>query len=329
MAKRKVSLNVIDASGNSVSQKELPPQFSEEVRPDIIKRAVLSVQNAKRQPYGADPDAGKKTSAKLSRRRRKYRGSYGHGISRVPRKILSRRGTRLNWVGAFAPGTVGGRRAHPPKAGRIFTQKINRKERRKAIRSALAATMDAELVKQRGHAAPASYPFLLESGFEALSRTSELVSALEKLGLKDELKRTYSRKVRHGKGKSRGRKYKTSKGILIITSGECPLSRASGNIAGVDHVAVDRLNAEILAPGAEPGRLALFTSGAIDRLASESLFTNSPVKVENPEKNEKNKTQKQAGKPAPGGKGAALEKAVSAGKIKSAPVKKKTGEMSE
>ena len=82
----------------------------------LIKRAVLTLQNNKRQRYGANPEAGKKVSAALSKRRRKYRGSYGHGISRVPRKILSRRGTSMNWQGAFAPGTVGGRRAHPPKA---------------------------------------------------------------------------------------------------------------------------------------------------------------------------------------------------------------------
>ena len=72
-----------------------------------------------------------KQSAKLSKRRRAYRGSYGFGISRTPRKILSKRGRRLGWVGAVAPNTVGGRRTHPPKAEKIWREEINTKERRK------------------------------------------------------------------------------------------------------------------------------------------------------------------------------------------------------
>ena len=38
----------------------------------------------------------------------------------------------MNWVGAFAPGTVGGRKAHAPNAEKIFDKKINKKENRKA-----------------------------------------------------------------------------------------------------------------------------------------------------------------------------------------------------
>ena len=99
-------MKVVKFTVESVQQGdvELPKQFDEEFRPDLIKRAVLVVQRNKRQVYGAKKDAGKRASAELSRRRRKYRGSYGAGISRVPRKILSRRGTRFYWVGAFAPG---------------------------------------------------------------------------------------------------------------------------------------------------------------------------------------------------------------------------------
>ena len=58
----------------------LPTHFSEEIRPDLIKRAVLVIQANKRQQYGADPRAGMEYSASLSKRRRAYRGSYGRGI---------------------------------------------------------------------------------------------------------------------------------------------------------------------------------------------------------------------------------------------------------
>ena len=123
-----MKLPIYNKEMNQKGEKELPSQFSEAYRPDLIKRAVLSLQSRARQVYGADPQAGQRHSSELSKRRRKYRGCYGFGISRVNRKILSRRGTRFNWVGATSPQTRGGRRAHPPKAEKQFAQKINKKE---------------------------------------------------------------------------------------------------------------------------------------------------------------------------------------------------------
>ena len=103
-----MKLPLLDTKAASQGETVLPSQFKEAYRPDLIKRAIQALQSLLRQPYGADPRAGMRHSAEVSRRRRKYRGSYGQGISRVPRKILSRRGTRFNWTGAQSPGTVGG-----------------------------------------------------------------------------------------------------------------------------------------------------------------------------------------------------------------------------
>ncbi len=250
----------------------LPKQFSEEVRRDIITRAVLTIQNNNRQPYGADPEAGKKSSAELSRRRRKYRGSYGSGISRVPRKILSRRGTRMMWVGAFAPGTVGGRRAHAPKSEKIWAIKLNNKERQKAIRSALAATVDATLVSSRGHQIPDIYPFVLADEFQLLSKAKDVVSALKLLGFEKELERSAIKKVRAGKGKARGRKYQKKTGALLVVGEDCPLLLSAKNIAGLDVVKVTELNAELLAPGADVGRLTLYTESALAKMEKNNLF---------------------------------------------------------
>ncbi len=113
-----MKIPILNISKEEIGKQEMPVQFEEEIRLDLIKRAVIAIKNNERQAYGADPMAGKRASAKLSRRRHVYKTSYGIGISRVPRKIMSSRGTRMNWVGAFAPGTVGGRKAHPPKAGK-------------------------------------------------------------------------------------------------------------------------------------------------------------------------------------------------------------------
>jgi len=264
--------NYFKLDGAKSKQLELPEQFNEEFRPDLIQKAVLVIQSHKRQPYGAKSDAGQRASALISRRRRKYRGSYGHGISRVPRKILWRRGTQFGWVGAFAPNTVGGRRAHPPKAQKIWDLKMNIKERRKAIRSALAAVANKELVLARGHKFK-ELPTIVESKIESLSKTKEIENILTKLGLQEELKRISIRKVRAGKGKMRGRKYKIKKGPLFVVSKECPLIKAVQNLQGCDICEVQDLNAELLAPGALPGRLTIFSEGAISRLEKEKLFT--------------------------------------------------------
>ena len=238
--------NILNLNGEKIKIIDLPTQFDEPYHPNLIKRSVLTILSNLRQQYGAKPEAGKRASAKLSKRRRNYRGSYGLGISRVPRKILWRRGRRFGWVGAFAPGTVSGRKAHPPKAEKNYSKKINIKERRKSIRSALSATTNKEIVKQRGHI------------FKNL--------------LKEEMQRSSIKKIRAGKGKMRGRKYKKRKGPLIIVSKKCPLLNSTKNIPGIDICTVNLINTNLLAPGAEPGRLTIFTEDSIERLRKENLF---------------------------------------------------------
>ena len=258
--------------GEKVKEIELPEQFNEEYRPGIIKRAVFAIYTNLRQKYGAKPEAGKRYSAKISRRRRDYKTAYGHGISRVPRKTLWRRGRQFGWVGALAPGTVGGRKAHPPKAEKNFAQKINKKERKKAIRSALAATANINLVKARGHKFNLTVPIIIESEFENIKKSKEVISVLKNIKLEEEIKRTSKRKIRAGKGKTRGRKYKTKVGPLIIVSNTCDLINTAKNIPGLDVCVVNYLNAKLLAPGGQPGRLTIFTENAINKLKTENLF---------------------------------------------------------
>ena len=244
----------------TVEIKNLAP-----VRPDLIKKAVLALQSSQRQPYGAAPEAGMRHSSELSRRRRNYRGSYGKGISRVPRKIHTRRGLQFFWVGATMPGTVGGRRAHPPKAEKIWAKAINTKERRKAITSAIAATFDRDLVAGRGHVLPDTYPFALSADVEQMSKTKDALALLDKLGFSEEIERKAQRKIRAGKGTMRSRKYQGGTSLLIVVSENCPLKDALGNVRGIDVARIDELNAELLAPGTHPGRATLFTDKALER----------------------------------------------------------------
>ena len=268
-----MKLKIFNAEMKSVGEKALPNQFNEPFRPDLIKRAVHALQSSARQAYGVSPEAGLRHSSKLSKRRRKYRGCYGFGISRVNRKIHSRRGTRMFWVGTFSPQTKGGRRSHPPKSEKILEKKINKVENRKAIRSAIAATLNKELVSNRGHQLPESYPFVIDNTFENLKKTQDVEKALLALGFKEELQRSLIKKVRAGLGKLRGRKYSRKRGILIVVSENCPLLKSANNVAGIDVVTANSLNAELLAPGASPGRVTLWTEKAVDTIEKNKLFT--------------------------------------------------------
>ncbi len=264
-----MKIPVVDKTKKEVSKKELPTQFDEPVRNDLIYRAVMTIQANDRQPYGSDPEAGMKVSAKLSRRRRNYRGSYGQGMARTPRKVISRRGTRFNFTGALAPNTVGGRRAHAPKADRIWDKKLNTKERKKAVCSALAATVDKDIVTKRGHLLPKEFPFILSNDIESIAKTKDVIELLFALGFKDELDRTKEKIKRAGKGKNRSRPYKVKKSVLFVVSKKCALHKAAANVSGVDIVTPDHLSAELLAPGANPGRLTLYTEAAIDAISKQ------------------------------------------------------------
>jgi len=140
-----------------------------------------------------------------------------------------------------------------------------------ALRSAIAACVHVDIVNKKG-VVPKDYPFIVTKKFEGVDKTKLVYEALDKIGLSKELLRAKAKKVRAGVGKSRNRKYKRKKGPLIIVSKECGLSKAAGNIEGVDVALVKSLNAELLAPGAEPGRITLWTESAIDVLDKERLF---------------------------------------------------------
>ncbi|PIO00488.1 50S ribosomal protein L4 [archaeon CG10_big_fil_rev_8_21_14_0_10_43_11] len=268
------SVNVISLKGEKKATTTLPKQFSEAYRPEIIKRAFQAQESHSRQPYGPSALAGKLFSVYLSKRRRKYRGVYGKGRSRTPRKVLWRRGTQFNLRAAVVPFAVGGRRAHPPKPEAERMKKVNQKERRLAIRSALAASTNIELVRKK-HALNniKTLPIVFEDAFEKTKKTKDVANALTAAGLVSELERVSKKGVRAGKGTMRARKYKTKKGPLVVVSGACDAQNAIKNIPGTDVVHVKNLNVSALAPGAHAGRLIIFTQSALKILETEALFT--------------------------------------------------------
>jgi len=262
-----MKLPVFDMEGKETKKVELPNVFSEPIRPDLINRAAIAVRSTLFQPKGPTPLAGMQTTAEYVGRRRAYRTMINIERARLPKVKLAK--GRFGEV-RIVPQSRGGRPAHPPKVEKILVERINTKERRKAIRSAIAATAHSDLVQMRGHRVSIETPIIVEDSFEKLKKTREVLSLFGKLKLEKELERDRVVKVRVGRGKMRGRRWKRKKGILIIVSKACPAIKASENIPGVDVSVVKNLNADLLAPGGQPGRLAIFTESAIKEL--EKLF---------------------------------------------------------
>ena len=245
-----IKVNIYGLDGNSTGQIDLPDVFNTPYRPDIIRKSFNALHSNKRQSYGADPAAGTKhATASVGK---------GRGMSRVPRLKEGRRA-------ALAPCVVGGRRAHPPKAEKNWKEKINKKEKQLARNSALAATSNKEIVLQRGHKfnEKLTLPIVVDDKFEKLKKTKDVISTLEKLGVYDDILRAENGKhIRAGKGKTRGRRYKIPKSLLIVATKD-EISKSSRNLPGVDIVKPEDLNIEYIAPGGDPGRLTIFTKSAI------------------------------------------------------------------
>ena len=244
---------------------ELPVQFSTPYRPDVIRRAVLALRSQRYQRHGVDELAGKRRSV--------VSWQTGHGRSRIPR--VKGAGTRAANRGGFVAATVGGRRTHPPEARKVILEKISVKEKRLAIRSAIAATASRDLVAARGHKVEKvpELPLVVSDDIESIGTTKAVEQAVSALGLDADVQRSIEgRNVRAGKGKMRGRRVRVPKSFLLVVGQDRGVGAAARNLPGVDIAEVHGLNAELLAPGTHPGRLVVWTKSAIDRLQKEQLF---------------------------------------------------------
>jgi len=262
--------DVYSLEGKKVREIELPPVFNEEYRPDLIRRAVNTIQANRRQPYGPSPNAGMRHAVET--------WGKGRGVARVQRIVGDRRA-------AQSPNNVGGRRAHPPRPEHSWKEKMNKKEMRKALRCAVAATGDLEKVSGRGHrfSEKLTVPIVIEDaledfekackkeaereGYDTFKFTQVFIDLMEKIGAGDDLKRAdEGTNVRAGRGTMRGRKYKGPRTALVVVSDKEGIRKGTRNIPGMDLVTTRELNVEHLAPGGDPGRLTIFSEKALREL---------------------------------------------------------------
>lgn len=258
------SVKVLDMSGKPGEAIELPGVFSTPLRPDIVQRAWWIIHSHGIQPYGRDPMAGERTSAETSN------PPTGRGISRIPR-VKGGGNNRAGQAGGVA-STVKGRLPHPPRSEKVIYRKINVKERKLALNTAIAFTGDASAVAWRGHkTGKLKFPVVVSDDLEALEKTAALESYLADLGLAEELKRVYGGvKRRSGTARMRGRTTRKKVGPLIVVTNDRGVGKAAASIPGLEVVAVDSLSVLPLAPGGVAGRLTLWTASAVEVLGART-----------------------------------------------------------
>lgn len=254
---------ILDLKGESSSEADLPEAFLRPLRPDIIHRVFWILRSHGIQAYGRDPEAGEKTSAESGW------PPTGRGISRIPR-VKGERSRRAGQAAGVA-SVVGGRLPHPPRSEKAIYNKVNKKERRLALETAIAFTGSANAVAWRGHrVGNLEFPLIVVDDIETVSKTGELNTFLKTVGLSDELKRLVGGvKRRSGKPRMRGRAYSEPVGPLFVVSNDRGVGRAADGIPGVKVVEVNSLSVLDLAPAGVAGRLTFWSESSLDALRSK------------------------------------------------------------
>jgi len=252
-------INVYNLEGKKKNLVDKPKIFDLKPRMDLIQISNSVSQSKNKQIQGRDKRAGLRNTAEG--------WGTGHGMSRAPRLKGSGYPTARN-VGRV-PFAKGGRTTHPIKKEKKIKKRINKKTHKLSIISAISASGDVSMVKNRGHNIEnvPEIPLIVDDKIQTIKKTNQIYSILCELGLYEELTRIKnSKKVRAGKGKRRGRKYKSRKGVLLVIKDDFGIIKALKNIPGTEIVKIENLSIDNLAPGGFPGRLILWTQSAFNEL---------------------------------------------------------------
>ncbi|KIW01136.1 uncharacterized protein PV09_07422 [Verruconis gallopava] len=257
------TVTIIGADGAPSNKSHpLPNVFLAPIRPDIVQSVHTGMAKNKRQPYAVSEKAGHQTSAE----------SWGTGraVARIPR--VSGGGTHRAGQAAFGNMCRAGRMFAPTKVWRKWHVKLSLGQKRFATASAIAASASAPLLLARGHriSSVPEVPFVVSSSAFNVAKTSAAIKLLSAIGAGPDVEKVKkSRKMRAGKGKLRGRRYRQRRGPLIVYNPETDgkdIPLAFRNIPGVETSSVFSLNLLQLAPGGHLGRFIIWTSSAFEAL---------------------------------------------------------------
>jgi large subunit ribosomal protein L4e len=252
-----VKAKVIGVDGKDSGELELPAVFDTPYRPEVIHKVYVNVLSHSFQRQGRYPAAGEMVSAESR--------NTGLGIARLARA----RGEGFPRAGQAAgvAGVRHGRVAHPPESWKITYKKINHKEKKLGLCSAIAVTSRKELVQRRGHRIgnDVNLPLIVSNDIESVTRTRHLKDILIRIGLGDDIARaSLVRKARSGTARRRGRSSRSGTSALIIVGNDSKLLSLSRSIPGVDIKHAQDVSVLDLVPGSKPIRLTIFSQSAIE-----------------------------------------------------------------
>ena len=252
--------------GEKKGEVQLPELFDTPIREDVAAKYYEADKFAHKQPYSHAPTAGRRHSASgtISHRRHEWKGHYGKGISRAPRKAMWRRGTQFFWVGAEVSGARGGRRVHGPSLTER-ARKVNKKEVVLALNTCFASTAVKDKVLSRysslaGKKVAMTFPIVIESKLDNV-KAKEMLSLLNKIFSEVSSVVFKNKEVRAGRGKTRGRKYKSNAGLLLVKSKDEKIK-----FPGVEVLSTDEICIEDIYP---LGRLTAYTEKALKEMEAK------------------------------------------------------------
>lgn len=248
-------------TGTKQDEVELPLVFQTPFRKDLIHRAYVNLDSHHYQRQGRHPTAGMDVVAMSND------PPTGHGQARVAR--IRGGGPRRGQAAGVAM-VRGGRQAHPPLSQKLVYKKLNKKENRLALCSAIAATASKQIIASRGHVVDKieSFPIIVSDDVEKITKAKEISKVFDALHLSEDIQRLEKRKARSGRPVIRGRKTKIGKSVLLVAKDPKSLSKACGSFMGVDVRAASDLSVLDLAPGSQPIRLTVYTKAALNELAN-------------------------------------------------------------
>lgn len=255
--------NIISLSGSKVKDIDTD-LFSGNIRDDIVQRIIEVEKYYEKQPYSHTLWAGMMTSASgnVKHNRHVWKTDRGKGLARVPKKRMSDKGDRFSWVAAVTPGTRGGRKAHGPKLERA-NLRYNRKEFVMGLLSCLAKSSSEKALSEKysslaNQKISLKLPLIIDLK-SIPAKTKDFYSSLLKLLGESVFSIAVKERVqRAGIGKTRGRRYKSNAGLLLVVG-----NKENPRITGVDVVSAKNLK---LMDFGVSGRLSLFTEEAVKDL---------------------------------------------------------------
>ncbi|MEM3227709.1 MAG: 50S ribosomal protein L4 [Candidatus Micrarchaeaceae archaeon] len=248
--------NILDINGKLRSELEMQSAFEEPVREDIIRRAVLAESSLALQPQAHSVMAGIQTTASYFGAMSSYRTGRHVGHAIRPKEKL---GGGVQGKVRRIPSAVKGRRAHPHMVEKILVERINLKEYRKALRSAVAATASNSYVKRKPEGV--QLPIIISDEIEAVPKTKSIMNIMKNLKLSSFIESCKASK--HIKrGRSGNERHYRKSVLLVVSRKDAPAIKAARNIAGADACDVHSIKAGLLAPGGMPGRLVVWSESA-------------------------------------------------------------------